>query len=112
MTNEVNEIAEAIRDGLGDTKINFNLPEAIRDSFRRFDDGHLEPATIVDVIETLADSTKRIADSITPGSALPGPCPSGEGHVGSLTESVMGLTRAMMQIALAIERVADAIESH
>lgn len=112
MTEEVNQIAEAIRDAIGDGSMTINLADAIHDSFRRFDDGNSDPATIVDAIETLAGSTKRIADSITPGNASPGPCPSGEGQVGSLTESVMGLTRAMMQIASAIERVADAIESH
>lgn len=104
-------IAEAIREAFGSDLTSINVSEAIHDSFRRADNGDQEPATIVDAVETLAASTKRIADSITPSNASPCDCPSGEGHVGSLTEAVIGLTRSMMSIAAAIERVADAIES-
>jgi hypothetical protein len=104
-------IAEAIREAFGSDITSSSVSEAIYDSFRRADNGDQEPATIVDVIETLAESTKRIADSITPTNATPCECPTGEGSVGSLTEAVIGLTRSMMSIAASIERVADAIES-
>lgn len=111
MTEENNPVAEAIRDAFGCDAL--NIQDAIKDTFRRDnEDDNACFTTIVDVIEMVAENTKRISDAITPGNASPAPCPSGDGMVGSLTEAVMGLTRAMTQIAGAIERVADAIESH
>ena len=63
------------------------------------------PSNIVDAITELHKSTKKIANAITPLDACRGTDDSG-GSIGSLTEAVMGLTRAMMQIALAISDVA------
>lgn len=71
-------------------------------------DRNLEPANIVDVIDGLTSSTRQIARAITPSDAMPGPDATG-GQVGSLTEAIMGLTAAMVQIATAIASVAEAV---
>lgn len=70
--------------------------------------GHISTSSIMDAVESIAKSNRRIADAITPN--LIGTCPTGEGHVESLTEAVMGLTKSMMMIADAINNVASAIE--
>lgn len=56
------------------------------------------------------DAIAAVANAITPRDAAYGHDETG-GTVGSLTEAVMGLTAALVQIAHAIDRVADAIES-
>lgn len=110
MSEESNDqLAEAIREAFGNNDLcGINVPEAIKDAFRRYDhDGFV---SIVDVVELLAENAKSIAHSITPTNAAMGDCPTGTGKVGSLTEAVMGLTRSMMLIADAIENVAIAID--
>ncbi len=109
MSQESEELNESIRAAFGDNDLNgINVPEAIKDAFRRDDDHGF--TSIVDVVELLAENAKSIANAITPTNAAMAPCPSGDGQVGSLTEAVMGLTRSMMHIASAIQSVADAIE--
>lgn len=105
-------VANAIRNAFGTDEYGNNISEAISNAFLRHDENLEVETTIVDVIESLANNARMIAHAITPTDASPGPCPSGEGQVGSLTEAVMGLTKAMMQIASSIQSVADAIESH
>ena len=64
----------------------------------------------IGALQLLAEYTRSLGNAITPGNAVP--CEDATGtRVGSLTESVMGLTSAMMYIGYAIDRVAEAIES-
>ena len=60
-------------------------------------------------LEDISYSIGTIANSITPRNAPPSEDASGTG-VGSLTESIMGVTSGLMSIALAIGRLADVIE--
>lgn len=70
-------------------------------------DSNLEPANVVDVINHLSYSTRRIADAITPN--ITGGKDETGGHVESLTEAVMGMTRGLCQIASSIELLAEVI---
>lgn len=56
------------------------------------------------------DALYRVADAITPNAAADGQDAMG-GNVGSLTEAVMGMTGALLQIANAIESLAEAQRS-
>lgn len=99
------ELSDAIRLAFGDE--HFNLVDAIH---RAFDSGGRSGEdSIVDVVEDVAVGVKRLADAITPNLA-PGQDATG-GSVGSLTEAVMGNTAGLMQIASAIQSLADAVES-
>ena len=60
---------------------------------------------IVDVICRQANQTERVAQAITPQHSMAGQDASG-GRVSSLTEAVMGMTAALMEIATAIGAVA------
>jgi len=71
-------------------------------------DQNLEPANVVDVVNYLALATGRVANAITPRNAAPGHDATG-GTVTSLTEAVMGLSDGAVQIANAINNVAEAI---
>jgi hypothetical protein len=69
-------------------------------------DSNLEPANVVDVLSHLAHATARAANAITP------PCAGADtygGHVESLTEAVMGMTKGLQDIAGAIENLALAV---
>lgn len=70
-------------------------------------DSNMEAANIVDVVDKLARSTRRIADAITPNIA--GGKDDAGGHVESLTEAVMGMTSGLLSIAGAIETLAQAV---
>lgn len=50
----------------------------------------------------------RIADAISPFTAVPGQDAAG-GHVGCLTEAIMGNTAGLVAIAEAINNLADAV---
>ena len=69
-----------------------------------------ENANVVDVLNYLANSAGRIAKSITPLGDAAGRDATG-GTVGSLTEAVMGITAGLVQVASAIESLADAVSS-
>jgi hypothetical protein len=62
----------------------------------------------MDEIELVAQSLRKIADSITPVDAAPGRDFVG-GHVESLTEAVMGMTAAIVQVADALYDIATAL---
>lgn len=59
-------------------------------------------------IKDLVYPLTRLASAITPN--INGADDATGGHVESLTEAVMGVTRGLVQIAEAIERVATAME--
>lgn len=86
-------VAKAIRE----TLISPNVP-----------DSNLEPANMVDVIANLSNGAFRIASAITP-VAVAGKDAAG-GHVESLTEAVMGLTRGLFAISESIDHLAEAVE--
>jgi hypothetical protein len=71
-------------------------------------DSNLENANVVDVINYLANSTRRIANAITPQNAEPGR-DAVDTYVRSLTEAVCGVTGGLVRIANAIESLADAV---
>jgi hypothetical protein len=62
---------------------------------------------VVKAIESLAYTTERIAEAITP-VAMPGHDAT-DGTVASLTEAVMGATAGLVQIAEAIHDLAEAV---
>jgi hypothetical protein len=70
-------------------------------------DSNLEPANVVDVIDHLSRSARRIADAITPN--ITGGKDEAGGHVESLTEAVMGMTNGLCRIASSIESLAEAV---
>jgi len=72
-------------------------------------DSNFEVANVVDVIDHLAINAGQIAHAIKPTGAIPGEDRCG-GKVGSLTESVMGITSGLVKVADAIDRLACAIE--
>lgn len=92
---------ETVQDSIG------KISAAIGNAFSSpnvLDSNH-EWSNIVDVVDRLASSTKRVADSITPN--VLGSCDASGGHVESLTEAVMGVTRSLCEIADAIRYHAD-----
>lgn len=86
-----------------------DISEALRDSFisPNVADSNLEAANVVDVIQGLATSARRIASAIS-ADAAPGHDATG-GVVASLTEAVMGITAGLMAVAESNEAIADAI---
>ena len=72
-------------------------------------DSNLEVANLVDVGDRIATALFRMGDAITP--CVAGSQDATGGHIESLTESVMGVTAGLVQIAVAIDRVADAMEA-
>lgn len=70
-------------------------------------DANSDPANVVDVLASLASATNRVGVAIV-GSAAAGPDAAGV-HVDSLTESVMGVTAGLMEIARAINSLAEAV---
>lgn len=67
-------------------------------------------ANVVDVINHLAIATSQIANAITPATAAACKDPYG-GVITSLTESAIGITHGLADIASAIRTLAEAIES-
>jgi hypothetical protein len=81
--------------------------DAIYDCFSR---GHIEDSdtdNVVDAINSLAGSAKRIAVAID-GDSAPGTDACG-GHVGCATEALMGVTAGLVKIANAIHDLAEAV---
>ena len=64
---------------------------------------------LVDAILEAADSLQSISNSIIPAGVAPGEDERG-GVVGSLTESLMGVTGGLCDIAEAIRCLASAVE--
>ena len=52
---------------------------------------------------------KSIAHAITPLDAMPFPTEDG-GQIGSLTEAAIGISKSLMEVALALDRLATAQE--
>lgn len=69
-------------------------------------DRNLEP---INVVDALAGAGSKIAQAITPNVA--GGSDAAGGHVTSLTEAVMGITKGLIEIAHALSDVAEAIRS-
>lgn len=72
------------------------------------EDSNGEAANLVDVVNRLAFRTGQVAEAICPRGAASGKDAEG-GHVGSLTEAVMGMTAGLCKIAEAIDGLADAV---
>lgn len=70
-------------------------------------DSNGEVANVVDVLSSLAYSTKRIAEAIV-APAMPGTDATG-GHVECLVEAAMGITEGLVRIADSLSDVAAAI---
>ncbi len=86
-----------------------SVAEAIVDVFTSPNVG-LMGANIVDVIGSLATSAKSIAAAITPPGAI---CQDANGgHVGSLTEAIMGVSAGLLAIAQSIDSLAGAVRDH
>lgn len=58
--------------------------------------------------EAMREGLRLVANAITPVGSLAGEDATG-GRVASLTEAVMGMTKAMVQIADAIDHLAEAV---
>jgi hypothetical protein len=71
-------------------------------------DSNFENANVVDVINQLANATRYVANAITPPVA--GSSDATGGHVESLTEAVMGMTKGLCMIAASIDSLAEAIK--
>lgn len=56
----------------------------------------------------LSQGLHAIASALHPPGGV-APCPSGNGHTGSLSESVMGVTAGLMAVAGAINNLAEAV---
>ena len=67
-----------------------------------------EPLNIVEVMDRTAYNLGRIAESITPMSAVPLETPGG-GRVGSLTEAVVYVAENLKMIADSIGDLAEAV---
>jgi hypothetical protein len=67
-----------------------------------------DPANVVDALDGITRNLGRVAGAITPLGVAPGHDALG-GTVCSLTEAVMGMTAAMVQIASAIGDLAEAV---
>ena len=72
-------------------------------------DDNLAPANVVDVMSRMSEQTWKLATAITPLDAISGTDATG-GHVRSLTEAIMGMTAALVQIADAIRMVSISID--
>lgn len=62
-----------------------------------------------DPIATLADRVGDLASAVLPPNSSPAPCPSGRGHVMSLTEAGLSITAGLMAIAESISDLANAV---
>jgi hypothetical protein len=81
------------------------LADAITYSLQR--DGDYDNS-LGGAVDDLAREVGKIADAITPTHVAPGQDENG-GHVGCLTEAVMGVTGGLMAIASAIQELAEAV---
>lgn len=63
---------------------------------------------IDELVDGVQQGFRILANAITPSGVIAGTDAAG-GHVESLTEAVMGMTAAMVQIAGAITDLADAV---
>lgn len=85
------------------------LVDSIADSFQH--GGENGDQNLVGVIDDLARNVKKIASAITPLDAAAGKDATG-GTVASLTEAVMGVTGGLVQIANAIQSLAEAVNQN
>lgn len=72
--------------------------------------GEDRDVNLVEAIQDLAMKTNRIAKAITPQDASAGYDATG-GTITSLTEAVMGMTGGLVQIASAIQSLAESIQA-
>lgn len=73
-------------------------------------DSNMEPANVVDVIDSLARAARSVAHAITPLDASPGHDAAG-GTVASLTEAIMGVSVGLHSIADAIIELSEAVHA-
>lgn len=66
---------------------------------------------LTEAVDQLSLEMNRIANAITPVGAVPSHDATG-GTISSLTEAIMGMTAGMVQIAEAIEILAEAIKEN
>lgn len=64
----------------------------------------------LEALDKIAEAMWKIAASIADPNTYPGACPSGGGVVNSLTESMMGCTSGLVQIANAINNLAETVD--
>jgi hypothetical protein len=98
------EVADAINSAFN-TEYG-TLIDAIVDSFQR--GGEYGDKNWIQVFESLEYRAKQIAAAITPLDAVAGEDATG-GRVSSLTEAVMGVSGGLVQIADAIQSLAEAV---
>ena len=84
--------------------------DALRDVFiaSRPEDEIGGGRNVVHALDDFALAVKTVADAITPRNAA-GNRDAAGGHVESLTEAAMGITKALVQIAGAISDLANAV---
>lgn len=70
-------------------------------------DSNLEPANVVDVLQRVSGSIRRVSSAICADDS-PGQDET-DGTVSCLTEAVMGVTAGLCRIASAIQDLADAV---
>jgi hypothetical protein len=102
------ELVDSI-DGAFNTHFG-SVAELMYEAFVLPDNGEEDPEYgigLIGVVKELSINTRKIAEAITP-TASPGLDATG-GTVASLTEAVMGITGGLVQVANAIESLADAI---
>jgi tetrahydromethanopterin S-methyltransferase subunit B len=110
MMSEMVDAANAL--GLNIKEAAKNLKDALDGISEQISDFGTEPdgefENIVSKLDHLVNGVHSLANSITPQGSVDGRDATG-GTVGSLTEAVMGVTAAGVQIADAINNIADAI---
>ena len=82
------------------------IADAIGDAFHSC--GEYGEQNVVTAVIELAETANRIAKAITPQDAAAG-CDATGGTITSLTEAVMGITGGLVQIANAIQSLAEAV---
>ena len=74
-------------------------------------DSNGEPANVVDALDDLSTSARKIANAITPLDAVGGRDSDG-GYIKSLTEATLSLAEGSREIASAIRDLAEAVREH
>jgi hypothetical protein len=67
----------------------------------------LRPSDLAETID-VADAIRALRDAVTPN--IHGARDATDGHVESLTEAVMGMTAALVQIAEGLHSIAGAVQ--
>ncbi len=73
-------------------------------------DSNLEPANLVDVVDSLSRSTRTIAGALCASDSRGGHDVAG-GYVTCVSSALMGVTSGLFEIAAAVDRLAIAQET-